>query len=384
MAARCEKEKTQAVWAWPTRPPAPPSLHRSAKHSAAPPPEISVVLPTCNRASILRVSLASLAFQSLPANRWEAVVVDDGSGDSTEDLCTASLLPFSLRYLRQSNQGPGAARRSGVEAASGEFLLLCNDDTVSSSNLLVEHLAFHRARPRETWAVLGEFRYSEDVARRALSLFVNTTVFFFPQSTLKPGQVCDQAYFVTCNLSIKREAVLQAGNFDPSFRVAEDTELGTRLIERGVRVIYHPAAVAWHEHALFTAADLIRRAKAYGAADWDLFRKHPRLLGSGEGPFGRLSEEDRARMRAQVDSRRLAVSDAVVALEALDDFDLRLLFRDRVHGPQKIKELVERVGQVVPMVYWHYLFESFLQAWDAGGRSSSLPAGELSLPALTS
>jgi len=383
MAVRCEKEKTHCIWPWPTKAPAEPSRSKAQKPAVAAPPELSVVLPTYNRANILRVCLAALAFQSLPARRWEVVVVDDGSSDQTESMCADSPLPFSLRYLRQPNQGTGAARRTGVEHARGDYLLLCNDDTIASSNLLVEHLAFHRSKPRESWAVLGEFRYSEDVGRRALSLFVNTSVFFFPQGALKPGQICDQAYFVTCNLSVSRQAVLDAGNFDPAFRVAEDTELGTRLARKNIRVIYHPAAKAWHEHATFTSADLLRRAKAYGAADWDLFQKHPHLLGTGAGPFGLLTDADRRRKQTQLNDFRVAVANGLAALEALDTMDFRLLFRDTKNGPETAKDLIGQVGKIVPMIYWHYLFETFLQKWDEQERSShSQPTAELQSSAL--
>jgi hypothetical protein len=278
--------------------------------------------------------------------------------------------------LRQPNQGAGAARRAGVEAASGEFLLLCNDDTIAASNLLVEHLAFHRSRPKENWAVLGQFRYSEDVCKSALSLFVNTSAFFFPQSTLNAGDVCDQAYFVTCNLSARRRAVLEAGNFDPAFRVAEDTELGTRLAQRGVRVIYHPAARAWHEHARFTTADLIRRAQAYGLANWKLFQKHPHLLGSGSGPFGVLSEGDRLRIQKHVGETRLAAASGITALERLDTIDFRTLFRDSHNGPQSAKDLIQKVSEIVPVIYWHCLFETFLQHWTTCGESPEPTSAE--------
>jgi GT2 family glycosyltransferase/SAM-dependent methyltransferase/glycosyltransferase involved in cell wall biosynthesis len=369
-ALLCEKEKRQCVWAWKTKLPQEPHAYKRNSSRNASVPEISVVLPTCNRKEILRVCLASLAFQSLPAHRWEAVVVDDGSDDDTTVLCQETLLPFSLRYLRQENQGPGAARRAGVEGARGEYLLLCNDDTVASSNLLTEHLAAQRQHPHEKRAILGEFRYSESVGTRALSLFVNTSVFFFPQSTLKKDRLYDQAYFVTCNLSIRREEVLKAGNFDPQFRVAEDTELGARLVQNGVRVIYHPEAIAWHEHAQFSMRDLLRRAEAYGAADWRLFQKHPHLLGDGSSPFGKLTSADEIRMQDQVAQYGSAVESGVAALEAMDDLDFRLLFKDKENGSARAEEIMRKVGQIVPMVYWHFLFKRFLAEWQASRQES--------------
>ncbi len=360
---RCAQEQKKLVWQWKTK--LPDAAVNKKKNAAAETrdPEISVVLPTFNRSEILRVCLAALAFQSLPIERWEAVVVDDGSTDDTEALYSNALLPFGLTYVRQSNQGAGAARRAGVERAKGEFLFLCNDDSIASSNLLVEHLTTHRKRSRENIAVLGEFRYSEGVIKRALSLYVNTTAFLFPQGSLKATELYDQAYFITCNLSVRRDAVLAAGNFDPRFRVAEDTELGTRLVQRGLRVVYQPVATAWHKHAGFTSRDLVQRAKAYGAANWDLFEKHPLLLGKGTGPFGLLTPQDEIRLQSQVDHHRIAVASGLTALEALDEIDFRSLFRDQTNGRHDAEELMHKVGQIVPMVYWHYLFERFLERW---------------------
>jgi GT2 family glycosyltransferase/SAM-dependent methyltransferase/glycosyltransferase involved in cell wall biosynthesis len=362
-ATRCESEAGQAAWPWKTKLPQKATKGRANAARDSGGAELSVVLPTFNRSETLRVCLAALAFQSLPAERWEAVVVNDGSTDETETLCKEMLLPFQLTYVCQTNQGAGAARRAGVENAKGELLLLCNDDTIASSNLLVEHLSSHRDHSHEKIAVLGEFRYPTTVRGRALTLFVNASAFFFPQSALKPGQFYDQAYFVTCNLSVRRDAVLAAGNFDASFRVAEDTELGTRMAAQGLRVIYQPAAVAWHEHGPFTSEDLVRRAKAYGAANWDLFQKHPRLLGDGAGPFGSLSAQDENRLQTQVDRCGVAVANGLTALQALDGLDFRSLFADQLNGKDNAEELMRQVGQIVPLVYWHFLFESFLERW---------------------
>jgi O-antigen biosynthesis protein len=375
-AEHCERELQKPARTW-TAPVPPEPRAPSIKTSAPTSPEISIVIPTYNRAGVLRLCLSALAYQSLPAHRWEVIVVDDGSTDDTEALCRNILLPFSsLRYARQENQGVGAARRTGVEWARGEFLLLINDDTIAGSNLLVEHLSVHRKHPSEKWAVLGEFRPSQESIRRALSLFVNTSAFFFPQQTLKPGQLCDHAYFVTCNLSVRRDAVLEAGSFDPQFRVAEDTDLGTRLAQHGFKVCFHPDAGAVHEHGRFTLNDLIRRAQSYGAADWKLFQKHPQLLGDGSGPFGLLHPSDFLRIRGYLDWHRPAVDAALVALHALEDVDMIPLCQKDAQGNTKAEAIMAQLAQIVPIVYWYHLFESFLQA-SKGTLSQDSPPPQL-------
>jgi len=322
---------------------------------------ISVVFPTFNRSHLLRTTLAAWAFQTLAVDHWELIVVDDGSNDDTEELCQGIQLPYRLRYMRQENLGAGAARRAGVEAAGGEILLLCNDDTIPDSRLLDEHLRVHGAPENRNNAVLGRFTASRESARKALSFFVNRSAFFFPQTTLQAGQLLDQAYFITCNLSIRRDLVLAGGNFDPQFRVAEDTELGTRLVQRGSRVLYHPDATADHEHGTFTTEDLIRRAKAYGRADWTLFSKHPRLLGNGSSPFGLLTESDIHSIARRLDEGRDAVRAAVNALHALDGLDFLPCLDPCNRNRQSAFDILKQLAKLVPLVYWHYLLESFLE-----------------------
>ncbi len=237
-----------------------------------------------------------------------------------------------------------------------------NDDTIAGSQLLSEHLKAQRQNEREKMAVLGGFSPSEDCIHRALSFWINNSSFLFPQKALKPGSHSEAAYFITCNLSIRRQAILEAGNFDQNFRIAEDTELGTRLIRRGYRVLFHPKAGAWHEHSLFTVNDLLRRARAYGEADWMLFQKHPQLLGDGTGPFGLLRDADIARMKATVEKNREAVEMALRALEAMERMEMLPLFQKRADGSSAAEDLWQKLAKIVPMVYWQYLFESFLTA----------------------
>ena len=79
-------------------------------------------------------------------------------------------------------------------------------------------------------------------------------------------------------------APLAAGSFDSRFRVAEDTELGARLVSQGYKVLYWPTATAEHDHLNFRTDDIVRRARSYGTATLLLLQKHPSLLGDGTGP----------------------------------------------------------------------------------------------------
>jgi len=88
------------------------------------PRNISVIVPTFNRADLIAQSLESILNQSYrPA---EVIVVDDGSTDQTQ----AVVQPFanSVKYLRIENSGPTRARNVGVEASGSEWIAFCDSD----------------------------------------------------------------------------------------------------------------------------------------------------------------------------------------------------------------------------------------------------------------
>ncbi len=85
---------------------------------------ISVVIPTYNRAQLLRRALESVLAQSQPA--LEIIVIDDGSNDETEAMI-AQHYP-AVRYLQQTNRGVSAARNYGIQQAQGEWIALLDAD----------------------------------------------------------------------------------------------------------------------------------------------------------------------------------------------------------------------------------------------------------------
>src|SRR5579864_9483261 len=91
-------------------------------------PLISVVIPSLNRAPLLRASLESLSRQTLGPERYEIIVVDDGSTDETANVCRQFAARAPLRYFYIKNSGISAAKNLGIFAASAPILLFFDDD----------------------------------------------------------------------------------------------------------------------------------------------------------------------------------------------------------------------------------------------------------------
>jgi O-antigen biosynthesis protein len=324
----------------------------------------SVIVPTFNRKSVLAECLEALARQSFPGERFEVIVVDDGSTDETEQFCRGFRANYSLMYLRQLNAGAGAARRRGVKHAGGQYLLLINDDTIGDPGLLAAHWEAHQVQPDLRKAVLGDFRFPAAAENHALTRFLSSNAFFFPQQFLKPGRYWQYDYIVTCNLSVGRQGVLDAGSFDPNFRVAEDTELGVRLNRKGFCVTYVPAAQATHQHLPFTIPDLIRRAVAYGGTQLALLRKHPALLGQGRSVFGMLDEKAADAWRSMVSKKKQEIESMVGTLKRIDSVDFAPFLTIKKGEGTMADEIGRLFQRMVPDVYWHYFFSELLRTWE--------------------
>src|SRR5215813_8372071 len=107
--------------------------------------ELSVVIPTYNRAESLRRCLLALGQQTQSAADFEVIVVVDGSSDGTCAMLERLSTPYQLVVIEQQpNQGAAVARNRGAERASGKYCLFLDDDIVAGPALIAEHLAGQR------------------------------------------------------------------------------------------------------------------------------------------------------------------------------------------------------------------------------------------------
>jgi glycosyltransferase involved in cell wall biosynthesis len=238
--------------------------------------ELSVVIPTYQRPELLRRCLESLREQDLDAQRFEVVVVDDGSGDATSDVLATAASSNVVALTQPRNAGPAAARNRGVQAAGGELVLFLDDDVAATSDLLATHLAIHQQHNDPRLGVLGRIDWDPTLTVTPFMHWLDTSGLQFAYDTwLREGPV-DPPYgaFYTANLSMHRELLVAEDGFDERFPYPafEDIELAFRLTKRGFHLDYRPSARGFHTRAMalrgFRArmrkvgesAELIRRA----------------------------------------------------------------------------------------------------------------------------
>lgn len=249
---------------------------RASHRASAGRPRISAILCTYNRAELLRHALGGLCGQTLDAEEFEVVVIDDGSTDDTRRVIEAFERVLPLRYAYQENSGLAAAKNHGVALARAPVVAFLDDDDVLSSDCLEQHCVSHREFPDERYAVLGYTRLASRVARSPLMHFVTAVgQHLFSYSTLRHGDVLDFSYFWGGRSSCKRALLMEFGVFDPVFRFGcEDIELGCRLARAGLKVVFNRDAISTMIRTL-DFDGFCRRSYLQGRSNWVFAAKHP-------------------------------------------------------------------------------------------------------------
>lgn len=207
-------------------------------------PLISVIIPTYNRADLLKNSLFSLSNQSISKDLYEVVVVNDGSYDNTEEVCKHYSHLMNITYVYQENSGISAAKNLGIFLSKAPIILFFDDDDVADTELLKEHIAFHINHSDENFACLGYTTWHPDISVTHVMRYITEIgQFLFSYHNIKNGQELDFTYFWGGRTSCKRSFLVKHGVFNQDFRyIIEDIELGFRLSKFGLRVIYNKKA----------------------------------------------------------------------------------------------------------------------------------------------
>ncbi len=253
-------------------------------------PEVSVVVATHNRALRLAQLLTGLRRQTLALERFEVIVVDDGSSDATQNVLTREARRGELRLCippASAHAGPAAARNRGWQLARAPVIAFTDDDCVPTPTWLETMLRAARSNPD---AIVRGRTLPNPSEAHSLGAFAKTV------NINAPSQ-----HFETANVVYPRGLLERVGGFDEAFITAagEDSDLGCRAVAAGGSPAFEPDALV--HHAVFSRRpaaalrDALLATDAVGAYKRNpglrknlplgVFydRSHPLLLAAGAG-----------------------------------------------------------------------------------------------------
>jgi glycosyltransferase involved in cell wall biosynthesis len=233
---------------------------------------LSVVIATYNRTPKLSALFRSLAEQSLPKEDFELILIDDGSVDPARTILDALHPPFRVRLIEQENAGQASARDRGIREATGDVVVVLDDDMRLDPHLLANHLAWHQAGYR---VVLGRIDSSHSLDEMPLFERFHAAQLEKTAAAFRSGQTPRGVHLCTGNVSFRRQDYLDIGGFDRNLKRSEDRELGIRLEAAGATFVFGDDAVTVHDSDHTSLEVWLGRAFNYGAYDYRIHEKHP-------------------------------------------------------------------------------------------------------------
>lgn len=259
--------------------------------SPFPTPEISVIIPTYNRARNLKNCLESLTWQDF--NAFEVLVCDDGSSDNSREIALAYQDRLNLRYRWQEDLGfrAAAARNLGLQLARGKLLVFLDSDLVVPPRFLSAHRDAHQqAQAKGQKVVVNSYvnrmleQQDDDLGLPPAEYIPRHRNILKPDSRdryelFERGTPVAETYFLDSNaLSMTRKDLEKVGGFDAGFIGwgHEDTELGYRLAAHGIRLLLlKEGAEAYHQYHYVSelkdeerAVNWRRLAAKHGITKW--------------------------------------------------------------------------------------------------------------------
>jgi len=237
-------------------------------------PRISVVIASRDRAPLLRRLLDNLNTQTLPADTFEVIVVDDGSVEPVAPMLDALTLVVPLRHCRTAGIGQAGARQAASALASGDVIAFVDDDMQVERGFLAAHLAYHTATPHAV--VLGRIASAPLLEGMPLFERYHARQLERWRESVLDGRVTPHGtQLCTGNVSMLREDFEAVGGFNVHLMRSEDRELGLRLEQHECVMVCGDRAVSVHcsDHA--DLAVWMRRAYLYGRYDHRIAALHP-------------------------------------------------------------------------------------------------------------
>lgn len=217
---------------------------------SAAPPDFTVVIPAFNEARNIAKCLSALEAQTLSVDRFEVIVVDNGSTDATVAEASRFLSRLQLQVLVKPGCNISAVRNHGALIARGRILSFLDGDCIAPPTWLEQSLSM--ANAKLIWG--AHYLVPLD------STWVGKTWFEF-QATEHDGPV---SFMPASNLFIVKNDFEKIGRFDESLKTSEDVEICLRARRHGFSIIADRRLAVYHEGTPRTLRHFYRQNRWHG------------------------------------------------------------------------------------------------------------------------
>lgn len=230
--------------------------------------DVSILVPTFNKKIFLEKCIDSLINQNFSKNRYEIIIVDDGSTDYTGKLIKTFKKNNDkpdIKYIRTNHFGQANARNVGLKIVKGDVVVFLDHDCTVDKNWVKRIFRIHKNNP-QLGAIGGFFKnpYKDNIFSDVANNIINEAL---KNNLTLPGGYSSCKY---CLLTKHR--------FFKSYISGEDADLSCRLIEKGIKIKKLKKLYVCHNH-YHTLKTFLQQAFWYGRMDYTVKMNHSKLYG---------------------------------------------------------------------------------------------------------
>lgn len=224
-------------------------------------PYVSVIVPFFRGTESLEGCLDALCEQEYPDDRYEIIIVNNGS---PEDISWIRTDYPVVRVIDESHPGSYAARNRGIDVSLGEVLAFTDSDCIPSRYWISEGVRM-LSRPEHPGLVGGRIQYFFQDPEKPNSVELYDSIRYMQQEF----NISQSRYAATANMFTTRAVVDNVGLFDSAVKSGGDRDWGQRVANAGYLLAYAPEATVLHP-ARHTFKQLFRKSIRVvgGHHDW--------------------------------------------------------------------------------------------------------------------
>lgn len=232
--------------------------------------EFSIVIPVFNRPDELDELLESIVAQNYE-EKFEVIVVDDGSNTSYNELINIYEKQLDLKYCFKKNSGPGDSRNYGIKRAKGNYFILLDSDCLLPENYLSVVAEALSNRYVDAYGGPDKAHPSFNHLQKAINYSMTS---YLSTGGLRGTESSEGEFQLrSFNMGFSKMTFLKTKGFSKQ-RIGEDIDFSLRVKDLGFRTRLIPEAFVYHKRRT-SLSDFFKQTRNFGAARPILNKMHP-------------------------------------------------------------------------------------------------------------